>query len=191
MGVPDDFETSKQEMPPDVVSKALHAAKAKGVSKMATQSGATWGIDRIDSATGNDNSYNDGGHQGANTVIYILDTGVRIDHVRAAHPRAPHGATPARPPLHPDRPLCPLCAVAVRLWRSRGGWLDGGDRGRLELGREVRAMAARHRTDQPSPRMPRVHTYTSDGRAPPALFASLLSSRPCSLRVEPMCRAVE
>ena len=88
MGVPDDFETSKQEMPPDVVSKALNAAKAKGVSKMATQSGATWGIDRIDSATGNDNSYNDGGHQGANTVIYILDTGVRIDHVRAAHPRA-------------------------------------------------------------------------------------------------------
>jgi len=42
---------------------------------------APWGLDRIDSRSGRDGSYDTGGLTGANSRIYILDTGVRTDHV--------------------------------------------------------------------------------------------------------------
>ena len=43
-------------------------------------SGATWGIDRIDSREGTDSKYDDSGATGSGTVVYILDTGIRISH---------------------------------------------------------------------------------------------------------------
>merc|ERR1719161_871490 len=45
------------------------------------RSGTTWGIDRIDSRSGTDGSYNGGGSNGgAGVHVYILDTGVRASH---------------------------------------------------------------------------------------------------------------
>ena len=50
------------------VSSRLHAAPRRR------------GIDRVDSRTGRDNTYNYGTATGAGTRIYVLDTGVRISH---------------------------------------------------------------------------------------------------------------
>ena len=43
-------------------------------------SGATWGIDRVDSRDGLDSKYNNSGATGEGALVYILDTGVRISH---------------------------------------------------------------------------------------------------------------
>ncbi|EOD29652.1 subtilisin-related vacuolar protease [Emiliania huxleyi CCMP1516] len=40
-----------------------------------------WGIDRIDSRDGTDGFYDDSGVTGSGSLVYILDTGVRIGHV--------------------------------------------------------------------------------------------------------------
>lgn len=50
------------------------------MSERTVYDDATWGIDRIDSRTGTDGSYDDSGSTGAGTRIYILDTGVYIGH---------------------------------------------------------------------------------------------------------------
>ena len=49
--------------------------------RLQTQSGAIWGLDRIDQRDSNlDNSYNYGSATGSSSRVYILDTGVRTDH---------------------------------------------------------------------------------------------------------------
>jgi len=40
----------------------------------------SWGIDRIDSRSGRDGQYDDSGATGSGSLVYILDTGVRISH---------------------------------------------------------------------------------------------------------------
>ncbi|EOD22190.1 hypothetical protein EMIHUDRAFT_65068, partial [Emiliania huxleyi CCMP1516] len=40
----------------------------------------SWGIDRIDSRSGTDGQYDDSGVTGSGSLVYILDTGVRISH---------------------------------------------------------------------------------------------------------------
>ena len=44
------------------------------------RSGATWGIDRIDSRVGLDTRYDNSGATGGRALVYILDTGIRISH---------------------------------------------------------------------------------------------------------------
>ena len=44
------------------------------VGARTVQTGAVWGLDRIDSRSGLDNQYNYGTATGSNSVIYILDT---------------------------------------------------------------------------------------------------------------------
>lgn len=46
---------------------------------MATQTGATWGLDRIDARSGLDNSYVYT-NTGTSVTAYIIDTGIRYDH---------------------------------------------------------------------------------------------------------------
>ena len=50
-----------------------------------------WGIDRIDSRSGQDGEYIHGGATGAGTRTYVLDTGVRISHVDLAGRRSEEG----------------------------------------------------------------------------------------------------
>ena len=49
-------------------------------SDSGVQLGPPWGLDRIDSRSGTDNRYNYGTANGEGSVVYILDTGVRISH---------------------------------------------------------------------------------------------------------------
>jgi len=51
-----------------------------GIGTQGVQQGATWGIDRIDSRAGRDQTYNFGTVEGENTIVYVLDTGIRISH---------------------------------------------------------------------------------------------------------------
>ena len=46
----------------------------------ALQEDATWGIDRIDARSGLDGTFDDSKYTGEGTVVYILDTGIRISH---------------------------------------------------------------------------------------------------------------
>lgn len=46
----------------------------------AIQNDATWGIDRIDSRTGTDGTYDNDGASGEGALVYVLDTGIRISH---------------------------------------------------------------------------------------------------------------
>lgn len=59
---------------------AVRFVEQDGVSVMnATQTGATWGIDRVDSRTGTDGRY-DYDTDGAGVHAYIIDTGIRTTH---------------------------------------------------------------------------------------------------------------
>ena len=51
-----------------------------GVGSNGVQTGAPWGLDRVDARTGRDSTYNYGGMTGQNVRVYVLDTGVRISH---------------------------------------------------------------------------------------------------------------
>jgi len=46
----------------------------------SSRSDVPWGLDRIDTRSGRDGQYNYGPHRGVGSRIYVLDTGVRIDH---------------------------------------------------------------------------------------------------------------
>ena len=46
----------------------------------ALQEDATWGIDRIDARSGLDGTFDDSKYTGEGTVVYVLDTGIRISH---------------------------------------------------------------------------------------------------------------
>ena len=46
----------------------------------ALQEDATWGIDRIDARSGLDGTFDDSKYTGEGTIVYILDTGIRISH---------------------------------------------------------------------------------------------------------------
>jgi subtilisin family serine protease len=60
------------------------------VTAIAVQSPATWGIDRVDQITGTNNQY-EYERDGNNVDVYILDTGITIEH-RDFGGRASHGA---------------------------------------------------------------------------------------------------
>lgn len=64
--------------PDDVLSIELNVV----VRKIGTQaiSSSLWGLDRIDQATGRNNVYNYGSLTGAGVAIYIVDTGVFLNH---------------------------------------------------------------------------------------------------------------
>ena len=73
---PEDEETGDQR------GVAGVKMRTSNVGSSEVQLGAPWNLDRIDSRSGRDGEYDFGSSQarGAGTVIYVLDTGVRIDH---------------------------------------------------------------------------------------------------------------
>ena len=60
-------------------------AGERNVAATQTSTGYSWGTDRIDSRLGVDQDYDSGGLTGEGVRIYILDTGIRTDHVRHRH----------------------------------------------------------------------------------------------------------
>ena len=78
--VPEEDDISNAED----MNTTIHDMDAMGV-----QSGPTWGIDRIDSARGVDSHYDDGSFAGKGSIVYVFDTGIRIDHKEFTGGRAP------------------------------------------------------------------------------------------------------
>jgi subtilisin family serine protease len=61
-------------------SKANKAVRATHGSTIMGQTNPPWGLDRIDSRSGLDETYDSGNATGANVRVYVLDTGIRISH---------------------------------------------------------------------------------------------------------------
>jgi len=66
------------QIDPEELVVTTQEVNAKVAAKIARS--APWGLDRIDSREGRDGVYNYGTATGANTRVYVLDTGVRVGH---------------------------------------------------------------------------------------------------------------
>lgn len=74
---------------PGVISaEPNYAYSAEPISAKAVQGGAPWGLDRIDQRSYLDGSYMFG-TTGAGVAVYVVDTGIRSDHVEFAGRIAP------------------------------------------------------------------------------------------------------
>jgi subtilisin family serine protease len=83
---------------------------------MADQSGATWGLDRIDQRAGLDSEY-DYGTTGTGVRAYIVDTGILSTHVeftgRMASGYSSVGGTPEEKETSTWKQLVARCAVPI------------------------------------------------------------------------------
>ena len=73
-------------------SNVQYVEQVQEYTTQVDQAGATWGIDRIDHATGTDGKYTYTS-TGAGVTAYIIDTGIRTDHEEFNNGRATWGAS--------------------------------------------------------------------------------------------------
>eukprot|EP00834_Sanchytrium_tribonematis_P000649 NODE_12_length_54577_cov_0.384100.p14 type:complete len:363 gc:universal NODE_12_length_54577_cov_0.384100:11378-12466(+) len=81
-----DFKASLKSISPDQKLRMLKDSRVKRIEQngkvkaSGVQKGATWGIDRIDSRTGIDQTYNYVDSAGSGVTAYVVDTGIYTAH---------------------------------------------------------------------------------------------------------------
>ena len=66
--------------PEEVTSESAPSARSTFAGVANQENPPSWGLDRIDARFGLDDNYTHGTADGSGTVVYVLDTGVRISH---------------------------------------------------------------------------------------------------------------